>query len=552
MRLSRAYDTRHLIGQRYQALGSEHLWKSLDEVDVLGRPSGRDRGAYGHTGCVNALSWSHDGELLVSSGDDTRLLVWKHDPAVDLASSSRTLDSKLSSMNLSCVSAIRTGHTDNVFSAKLLAPGSSIVATCARDRQVRVFDLERAGGTSTTRRTGYGYGEAGDEARLHLLKCHTRQVKRIVTEQSPSTFLTVAGDHTVRQHDLRTPHTCPRCPQPLVKVPHALNALTSSPLTPWYFVVAGESKHGHLFDRRMAARNLREEWGMGDEDNDEMVTCVARFGRSAEKEEASRYPHVTGARMARSNGHEVLLSYSGDAVYQYSIYDSPSTSKTSTIVPPNGNQTSQKSDSESGDSSSDDEAVAALENAMAQLEEQTNSDSGSGSDSDEMSEDSDTGEPASRTKYSGLNRPVIQPRKEYRGAGNVRTVKDVNFLGPNDEFITSGSDDGNWFMWSKQSGELLGVWEGDGSVVNVVEGHPFLPIVAVSGIDDTIKIFEPTSRSKKSSRMESARQIIEENESVNGSESFTIDRSEVLAALEMLRASGRLPAIEGGPECPTQ
>lgn len=143
--------------------------------------------------CVNALSWSHDGELLVSSGDDTRLLVWKHDPSFDLASPPRSLDSKPNSINLSCVSAIRTGHTDNVFAAKLLAPGSSIVATCARDRQVRVFDLERAGGTSTTRRTGYGHDEAGNEARLHLLKCHTRQVKRIVTEHSPSTFLTVAG-----------------------------------------------------------------------------------------------------------------------------------------------------------------------------------------------------------------------------------------------------------------------------------------------------------------------------------------------------------------------
>lgn len=57
----------------------------------------------------------------------------------------------------------------------------------------------------------------------------------------------------------------------------------------------------------MATRNLRGEWGMGDEDNDELVTCVARLGRSTEKEDASRYPHVTGARMARSNGHEASM-----------------------------------------------------------------------------------------------------------------------------------------------------------------------------------------------------------------------------------------------------
>lgn len=106
-------------------------------------------------------------------------------------------------------------------------------------------------------------------------------------------------------------------------------------------------------------------------------------------------------------------------VYQYSIYDTPSTPKKSTIVPPNENQPPELLGSESG-GSSDDEAATALENAVAEL----NEDSDSSSDSDEMSEDSDADEPASRTKHSGLDRPVIQPRKEYRGAGNVRTVKD--------------------------------------------------------------------------------------------------------------------------------
>lgn len=64
----------------------------------------------------------------------------------------------------------------------------------------------------------------------------------------------------------------------------------------------------------------------------------------------------------------------------------------------------------------------------------------------------------------------------------------VNFLGPEDEFVTSGSDDGNFFIWHKATGELHGIYEGDGSVVNVIEGHPFLPLIAVSGIDSTVKV----------------------------------------------------------------
>ena len=63
----------------------------------------------------------------------------------------------------------------------------------------------------------------------------------------------------------------------------------------------------------------------------------------------------------------------------------------------------------------------------------------------------------------------------------------VNFVGPRDEYVVSGSDDGellficlatitvesgiwagNFFIWDKVSGELLDIHEGDESVVNVV------------------------------------------------------------------------------------
>jgi WD40 repeat protein len=64
----------------------------------------------------------------------------------------------------------------------------------------------------------------------------------------------------------------------------------------------------------------------------------------------------------------------------------------------------------------------------------------------------------------------------------------VNFLGPSDEFVVSGSDDGNWFMWRKSTGSLCGIYHGDQRVVNVIEGHPHLPLVAVSGIDYTVKV----------------------------------------------------------------
>ncbi len=64
----------------------------------------------------------------------------------------------------------------------------------------------------------------------------------------------------------------------------------------------------------------------------------------------------------------------------------------------------------------------------------------------------------------------------------------MNFLGPQDEYVVSGSDDGHWFIWDKKTQRLHDILEGDSSVVNVIEGHPHLPLVAVSGIDTTVKV----------------------------------------------------------------
>ena len=67
-------------------------------------------------------------------------------------------------------------------------------------------------------------------------------------------------------------------------------------------------------------------------------------------------------------------------------------------------------------------------------------------------------------------------------------ISTVNFLGPSDEYVVSGSDDGNWFIWRKETAALRGIYEGDEHVVNVIEQHPNLPLVACSGIDTTIKV----------------------------------------------------------------
>ena len=99
-----------------------------------------------------------------------------------------------------------------------------------------------------------------------------------------------------------------------------------------------------------------------------------------------------------------------------------------------------------------------------------------------------------------MDKPCSTHTRVYKGHCNVKTVKDVNFYGLNDEYVISGSDDGNFFIWDKKTTKLLNILEGDGEVVNVIQGHPYEPLIATSGIDNTIKIFSPDARLQEEAR----------------------------------------------------
>lgn len=54
---------------------------------------------------------------------------------------------------------------------------------------------------------------------------------------------------------------------------------------------------------------------------------------------------------------------------------------------------------------------------------------------------------------------------------NRQTIKGVNFFGPRSEFIMSGSDCGNIFMWDKNTESIVQWLPGDDAgVVNCLEG----------------------------------------------------------------------------------
>ncbi|KIL58630.1 hypothetical protein M378DRAFT_170377 [Amanita muscaria Koide BX008] len=447
------------------------LQKPLDRVNVLGT----EDGAYGHTGCVNALSWAENGHLLLSGGDDLTIRLWRIDQS-----------NVAQEYPFVCRAVIHTGHQANIFNIAQLPHTGNVVSV------------------------------AGDKQRqsIRVLRCHRDRVKRLVTEESPDVFLTVAEDGTVRQHDLRTHHICDEdsCPAPLVKLNHGLSTISMSPLTPYQFVVAGDSPYGYLFDRRHVGRFVLEEWGAVPRAEDDLTTCVGRFGRPLKlrNRRNRRRDNITGARVSSRNGHEV--TYSADDVYLYSTNDEPICNHSSPLAMPSPLLSPNSKPRQVEDTG----ATTGNESWDTPVE-----DGSEDGDTDEYQlDDDDDGlatsimldDPPAADESNILPEvPVVLPRMRYAGAQNIETIKDVNFVGPGDEFVASGSDDGNFFLWRKDSGKLHGIYEGDGSIVNVIEGHPHLPLLAVSGLDTTVKLFAPSRGESTFLRTPDAERIIGRN-----------------------------------------
>lgn len=84
--------------------------------------------------------------------------------------------------------------------------------------------------------------------------------------------------------------------------------------------------------------------------------------------------------------------------------------------------------------------------------------------------------------------------RRFTGHRNNATVKGVNWYGPCSEFVVSGSDCGNVFLWDKDTERIVQWMAADeGGVVNCLEPHPSVPVLATSGLDHDVKIWVPSN-----------------------------------------------------------
>lgn len=174
----------------------------------------------------------------------------------------------------------------------------------------------------------------------------------------------------------------------------------------------------------------------------------------------------------------------------------------------NPDQTEADSSGENDDDDDEDEDVDAWPLGSSSNEDTTFD------DSDDTSSSS-FAIPKVRQEKVEPHAPCSTHIRSYRGHCNVKTVKDVNYYGLDDEYVVSGSDSGHIFIWDRKTSSLVNILEGDSDVVNVVQGlfilsgekmiltyigHPYEPMIAASGIDNTIKIFSSDQNAQEDAR----------------------------------------------------
>lgn len=251
--------------------------------------------------------------------------------------------------------------------------------------------------------------------------------------------------------------------------------------------------------------------------SNDLTTCVRRFGvpNPVEPWKGELTKHIVSAKLSPERPSDLLVSYSDDAMY---LFDTDSETYTR---PPKPRQPQEDEMWRGGETMADErdddpesEHGEDATDVMQDLVEKEDSDDseedggpatmelGAGpadtldleedengvSDDDEEDDDDNDSEvgfdpyvPNAIAPASDV--PMIAPKQKYEGHANsqvssskpstdagelfihplvVQTVKDCNWL--SGDLVVSGSDDGNWFAYDRNSGEVRGIFKGDSSV----------------------------------------------------------------------------------------
>ncbi|KAG5018880.1 hypothetical protein JHK87_014735 [Glycine soja] len=291
-------------GNIHTILDSRYLHSPLDVNHSLHTHSSlirrlsQERELEGHTGCVNAVAWNSKGSLLISGSDDQRINIWSYS-------------------GWKLLHSIDTGHTANIFCTKFIPETSDeLVASGAGDAEVRLFNLSRLNGS--------GFSDNAIIAPSAYYQCHTRRVKKLAVENgNPNVVWSASEDGTLRQHDFREGTSCPpagsshqECRNILLDLRSGSKRSLADPpkqvLALKSCDISSTKPHLLLVGGRSLEMVAIIAIVMSSERND---SCGCGGGSGFLGHPSLHLTHVTFS----PDGHEVLLSYSGEHVYLMNV-----------------------------------------------------------------------------------------------------------------------------------------------------------------------------------------------------------------------------------------
>ncbi|EJW86723.1 hypothetical protein WUBG_02367 [Wuchereria bancrofti] len=94
------------------------------------------------------------------------------------------------------------------------------------------------------------------------------------------------------------------------------------------------------------------------------------------------------------------------------------------------------------------------------------------------------------------------------GHCNTNTdIKEAVWFGGRDEYIAAGSDCGSLLIWERKSGALIKGFEADMNILNCVQPHPSILLLATSGIEHVIRFWEPLHENFQRDSRETGREL---------------------------------------------
>ncbi|KAJ6648158.1 WD and tetratricopeptide repeats protein 1, partial [Pseudolycoriella hygida] len=461
----------------------------------------------GHNGCVNCIEWSETGQLLASVSDDQHLMIWdpfKHRRLVDVS----------------------TPHHNNIFSVKFLPQSQdSKLATGAGDTNVYIFDINK-----TTEP-------------IWSCHCHRSRIKRLTTApENPHMLWSSAEDGTQISRDTEV-----KCVAINPRRPELLAVGCNDPYARIY------DRRKLSLRNTVREEDLENTRTIESDEENIPKNCVTYFCPGHFKkhlQSGTKNLHKAITYLAFSpNGTELLVNMGTEQIYLYDVIDAkepvffelPAYNQ-------QRNETATKRKNEKylqaitqftaaielmGDQSIlylnrataymrrnwSGDVYAALRDCKRALELDpqyvkahfrlarallelgyTADDSGvkmlmkdiTSAMESEKTDSTDRIMLKLTEKEIALRSEAKDYKEWFVGHCNTTTdIKEANFFGSDGKYIVAGSDDGHFFIWERPSNMITSIYKADMTIVNCVQPHPFICLMATSGLDNEIRLWSP-------------------------------------------------------------